>query len=419
MRFSLTVVFALASYLAAADFTDFIVYSGLGFSGSYKQITSMDENSGTCSSQDKSFSGSLSPLDEDLSVHIRGPINLKKFAVYTVSSGNSKRDVPCDEQVNLKRHLHHQHKRDVYVATTDVTVTVTEGDSPATSAAAASSSPAALSIGAVNKVIDAYHSTDSAPSVSSASATASAGPVASGDWSRVSNYDASSGSADNVVFMNHKGDPSLSGTFSYKFGNSLSYSDASGIKPAKSATVLSDTTLVSDQEVVLFSNSDCDDSCGFSRSGAPAKKGWAGTTKIFVFNFKMPTDNSGSNNVNMPAIWLLNGQIPRTLQYGAESCSCWSTGCGEFDLWEITDKGSSNLETHIHDGQGQPGTRYGGGGSGSFFQRPSDYETFAAIFTGSDVYLKKLDNFNFDSSISADTVKGWVSGSPTKANLVA
>ncbi len=58
--------------------------------------------------------------------------------------------------------------------------------------------------------------------------------------------------------------------------------------------------------------------------------GIAGADKVFLFEFSMPTDSGASGNLaDMPAIWMLNAQIPRTTQYGPADCNCWESGCGE------------------------------------------------------------------------------------------
>jgi hypothetical protein len=44
-----------------------IQYSNVGSSGSYKQITDMDSQTGSCQHQMKSFSGPLAPLNEEVS----------------------------------------------------------------------------------------------------------------------------------------------------------------------------------------------------------------------------------------------------------------------------------------------------------------------------------------------------------------
>ncbi|GMM38964.1 Tos1 protein [Saccharomycopsis crataegensis] len=428
MKFSYSFVCAAAAFfpLVSAGSTSFVKYSSIGYSGHYNDITNMDESTGTCTSSSKSFSGNLSPLDEELSVHIRGPIQLKKFAVYTTSSSSKKKR---EESPVGRRHQHQKREADVKTVDVTETVYVTEGDDDTSTVAPASTTSATVavaSIGAVNKVLDAYHSTDVNPSSVASSATASSSSSAStgttsGSWTRKSYYDASAGTASNVVFMNHLGDSSYSGTWSSSFGNSISYADASGTGKSKTATTLKDTTLASDDEVVLFTGEKCGSDCGYYRSDIPAYKGWDGSTKIFAFNFQMPTDSGTktTNNYDMPAVWLLNAKIPRTLQYGTESCSCWSTGCGELDLWEVITSGSSQMTNHLHDGQGEDGTRWGGGGSSDYFTRPtSSAETFVAVFDGSNVYLKQVSNFDFDSSIDADTVNGWITGTASDAILV-
>lgn len=45
----------------------------------------------------------------------------------------------------------------------------------------------------------------------------------------------------------------------------------------------------------------------------------------------------------MPAIWLENARVPLTQQYGA--CSCWTSGCGEWDVFEILHAGYERAET--------------------------------------------------------------------------
>ena len=44
-----------------------ITYTSVGGSGSYNKVTNMDSSSGSCSSTPFGYSGSLSPLDEEVS----------------------------------------------------------------------------------------------------------------------------------------------------------------------------------------------------------------------------------------------------------------------------------------------------------------------------------------------------------------
>ncbi len=69
-------------------------------------------------------------------------------------------------------------------------------------------------------------------------------------------------------------------------------------------------------------------SYAFAFTNVP-EDGFGGADKVFFVEFSMPMDEDSSFNADMPAIWMLNAQIPRTLQYGNANCSCWESGCGE------------------------------------------------------------------------------------------
>lgn len=80
----------------------------------------------------------------------------------------------------------------------------------------------------------------------------------------------------------------------------------------------------------------------------PSADGFDGADKIFMMEFSMPSDSSSGFNADMPAIWMLNAEIPRTLQYGSASCSCWESGCGEFDIMEVLSSGSEYCKSTFH-----------------------------------------------------------------------
>ena len=69
-----------------------------------------------------------------------------------------------------------------------------------------------------------------------------------------------------------------------------------------------------------------------------------------LFEFTMPMSGKKGFNADMPAIWLLNGKIPRTQQYG--NCSCWGGigkgGCGEFDIVEVLAEGGTKCKSTFH-----------------------------------------------------------------------
>lgn len=462
MRLSTGVLISLvSSYVAAScsyeggnyycNEVDAVVYENVGYSGSYSDVTNMDETSGQCSSSTKSFSGSNSPLDEELSVHFRGPIKLLQFGVYYPASGSAKvkRDEP-EQDCTTTKHIHHAHKRQAAVEVVQITetvyvdqngATVTAGDAGEAAATSSTAAAVAASQGAsqVDKAVStnpttlltsssttaaasSSSATTAASSSSSSSSDSDSGSSSSSGWNRVAYY--TPGSATNITFMNTLGGKG-SGVWSSAFGNSISYAASNGVDCASSSEVLGEVTFSSDEEFIIFSGSSCSDSsvgdCGYYRSGIPAYHGFAGASKIFVFEFTMPHDSSGSSNPDMPAIWMLNAKIPRTLQYGKSSCSCWSTGCGELDLFEILTEGDTRLISHIHDGQGNNGNAQGGGGSQDYFTRPtSGSMKGAVIFDGSSqkIHIVQLDSsVDFSSGLSSSTVSSWLSMTGGSATL--
>jgi hypothetical protein len=51
------------------NLVDAITYTSVGGNGSYNKIANMDSSSGTCSSSPFGYSGSLSPLNEPVSIN--------------------------------------------------------------------------------------------------------------------------------------------------------------------------------------------------------------------------------------------------------------------------------------------------------------------------------------------------------------
>lgn len=485
---------------------DQIIYNNVGYSGSYQKVTNFDTSDCSCSQAPQSFSGSLSPLDEELSVHFRGPISLKQFAYYSVNSTPSKKAKRDEEPAGPVRHKHHVHKRhagpvadpDVVYVTQPVYVTkvvYVDGSAeavpaPAASApadnsssddedtssqdnvqqtptpqsSAASAPPAAAASSAASSPSPAAStppsssspssSPDSPASPSSASASPSpssssaslapspssssspspspssspsAAPASGSDFSR-SGYYSSDGTSNGLVFLNNMGGGSCSGVWDSCFGNSLSYASSDGTSCSSNPTVLSDTTVLSDNEFSIWTDSPCGANggdCGYYRPGTTAYHGFGGDTKIFAFEFIMPHDTSSAGtgfNGDMPAIWLLNAQIPRTLQYGNSACSCWSTGCGELDLFEVLNSGNDYLTSHLHSDQGaskrsvMPGSfqrRDGGGGTSDYINRPTTSSMKAAvIFNNGAISITVLpDSTTFDNGLSNEQVQAWLSSS--------
>ncbi|CAK9437859.1 uncharacterized protein LODBEIA_P22370 [Lodderomyces beijingensis] len=418
--------------------TNKVLYKGIGFSGSYQDVISMDETSGVCKSQPFAFSGNLAPLNEEVSVHFRGPIKLLQFGVYYPKS-NSKRQL--DEQDCNVKHIHHKHKRATEVVavtetvfvdsngnlvTSQATSTVSTSETPVSDKASPVADPVSqeagtTSISALGGEGKAYRplSTKSAPTTTSSVPESSETPTADGAWTRSAYY--TPGSADSCVFLNYYGG-SGSGTWSAAFGNSLSYANADNSGGSSQPVALSSVTLPSNKEFVIMSSQQCssDGSCGYVRPNSVAHHGFGGSSKIFVFEFEMPHDSASGFNGDMPAVWLLNAKIPRTLQYGDASCSCWSTGCGELDLFEILSGGSTKLISHLHSGQGAAfESNSGGAGSQDYFARPTSGSMKAAvIFISDEVHILKVDDsVSFDASLTEEVVNGWIQQSGSAATI--
>ncbi|KAK3112231.1 target of Sbf [Teratosphaeriaceae sp. CCFEE 6253] len=408
-----------------------ITYTGVGGSGSYNKITSMD-SSGSCGSSPSQYSGSMSPLDQELSFHFRGPLNLKQFAVYTPGSSSKARRSATHERRHAHGHGHHHlhHARDAAVgdmvtATIDGVVATWLNDytGEATSAAAPPAAPApeVASSDEATTTVAPVANVAAPSSASSASASPSSGSgsigSSSGGWSRTAYYDSASGTSEGLVFLNHNGG-SGSGVFDYTFGNSLSYASADGTKGASSPQVLEDTTLPSSEEVAIFSDSKCSgDDCGFYREGSVAYHGFDGPSKAFFFEFQMPSTGETASSiydpVDMPAIWSLNALIPRTLQYGAADCSCWTSGCGEFDLFEVLAPGDKRMKSTLHGNVA--------GGDSDYFERPEGSTKKAVMVLYNDnIHLKLLDDsYEFGSSLDSNAISDICGSTLEQTNTVS
>jgi Putative TOS1-like glycosyl hydrolase (DUF2401) len=260
----------------------------------------------------------------------------------------------------------------------------------------------------------------SGPCTTSTTTSAAAAAATGADWVRSSYFNAATGEADNIVFLNHMGGTAGSGTWDTCFGNTLSYAAANGVDGAASPQVFSSCTLPSDQEIILFTAQPCAGDCAYVREGTPAYKGFSTAEDVvFLVDFMMPRDSSSGFNVDMSAAWFLNAQIPRTLQYGSAACSCWTSGCGEFDVFEILSTGSDFLTTTLHSWQGT-GTEYGGGGCSDYIERPlTSYMQAAIIFDAetSQFIITTLDTTgDFGSGLTDSQVETWAA--PAGASTV-
>ncbi|KAL1794645.1 hypothetical protein ACET3X_006461 [Alternaria dauci] len=212
--------------------------------------------------------------------------------------------------------------------------------------------------------------------------------------------------------MANLGDPQKSGTFDYAFGNSLSYVSPRGDKVAAESLPFNGMLQTSETEIVVLSNKECDADCPYSRPSATSHYGWSGSSKAFFIEFQMDHyPNVGTDQgliSDAPAYWFLNAAIPRILQYGSDRnnipCSCWSTGCGEFDAFELLSNGAERAKSTLH--------RQGNlqGGDSNYFRRPvGKTMKFAVVWHYPHITARVLDDtFDFSQRMSDDAVKKLV-----------
>ncbi|KAE9314106.1 hypothetical protein PF001_g8433 [Phytophthora fragariae] len=242
------------------------------------------------------------------------------------------------------------------------------------------------------------------------------------DWSKVSSYDASAGTQENMVFMNN-----LNIDYTGADSSPQGYSTVDGSGTATESTVFGGTLAdASDAsvtgggpcvstgcEVNIMTSTNCADEDGcvgyYDDMGF---HGWDGGMKMFVTKVQMPTGST----VNLPAIWMLNAQVVRASQY---ACNCRGSGsvggCGELDVAEVieTNTAQDKVSTHyyFYDGSVSPG-------GDNYAARPTDsVVTYVTIYDNSGEGVVKIieiggDDFDFSvDSISADTVSTWLSAS--------
>ncbi|KIY03366.1 uncharacterized protein Z520_00057 [Fonsecaea multimorphosa CBS 102226] len=390
-----------------------ISYSNFGTPGQYQKVSYMGSN-GECDFVGQSYQGGMAPMDEEVSWHFRGPIQLKQFAFYTPGSGNTKRSLHPNphQRPYPHKHLHKYTKNkrgvgDWVTATIDGQVVSWINSYAGPGAAAATSAPGDSGDNDQREASGSASSADSAPSPE---ASMNAG---SGQWGRQAYYNAGQGVADGLVFLNHHGGEG-SGVFDTVWGMSLSYASADNSAGSPSPVTLADTLVPDNSEFVIMSDQSCSDGgCGTVREGTVAYHGFDGASKLFLLEFGMPLSGNTGFNGDMPAAWILNAQIPRTVQYG--NCSCWSSGCGEFDVFEVLDSGDQKCKSTWHGLNAL--------GDSNWFQRPISGTTKVAVVfdgTSSTVCIVILpDDTSFDTSISEATVAGFVNSIQADLNIQA
>lgn len=138
--------------------------------------------------------------------------------------------------------------------------------------------------------------------------------------------------------------------------------------------------------------------------------GFDGAEKLFLIEFEMPSDGTtGGTNADMPAIWMLNAQIPRTIQYGAADCSCWTSGCGELDLFEVLDSGDIRMKSTLHGNVA--------GGDSDYFTRPTSGTMKAAVLMiNENVHIVVLSSdYSFQQVLSENIINTIVTESSTQS----
>lgn len=130
-------------------------------------------------------------------------------------------------------------------------------------------------------------------------------------------------------------------------------------------------------------------------------------------------DNVGTDQgmlSDSPAWWFLNAAIPRVLQYGNDRdnipCSCWSTGCGEFDAFEVLGRGEERAKSTIH----RPGNLEGG--DSNYFRRPVGRTLkFAVVFYDFNITATVLDDdFVFGEGLEEDVIREIVGYDPNSSS---
>ncbi|KAF6225341.1 hypothetical protein HO173_012826 [Letharia columbiana] len=425
-----------------------VTYASFPGFGSYEKITDMHANTGDCSSVRYNYSGSLSPLNEELSLHIRGPTWLKQVAVYmpttianekrsTEPKGHHRRHAAAAAAVRHHgghQHLHDRHGKvkgveesplskravgDLASATIDGQLVswtnVYAGPGVATDApvlgAIDDTSASTSDADTTEDTNTTYQSStlSSSTTTSTSSSSTSSAPATGEGWTRQAYLNAASGAVEGLTFLNHfGGTDGVSGTSAGgpAFGASLSYASSDGQSGAASPQVLSNAMIEDDTEVIIMTDQSCDDGgCGFTRPGGVAYHGFSGAQKVFLLEFSMPLTNSTTFNGDMPAIWLLNAHIPLTSQYGTNAeCSCWTSGCGEFDLFEVLDSGNFRCKSTLHMAPA--------GGSSDWFRRPTGGSITAAVVIAGEHEVAAIrvlgDGQSFDTTLNEDVVNGWV-----------
>ena len=191
---------------------------------------------------------------------------------------------------------------------------------------------------------------------------------------------------------------------------SLSYASPNAMTGAASPQTLADAMLADGVEVVIMADRECSNGdCGATRPGGVAYHGFDGAHKLFLLEFAMPLTGKTGWEMDMPAAWILNAQIPRTMQYGQAECSCWESGCGEWDIFEVLDSGNTRATSTYHGNIS--------GGDADYFERPCHSTIKAAVVFDGDHSAGHIvilpDSTDFPTTLSAEEVQKFIDGVPS------
>ena len=210
---------------------------------------------------------------------------------------------------------------------------------------------------------------------------------------------------------------------SAQLGAVLGYVTSNGTHSTSSPAILEDCLVPDNTEFIISSSKPCvtGDSCGVTAPGATAFRkehlgfgkscanssadGWGGENKIFMAEFQMPrSGQTGYQNADMPAFWLLNSKVVNTQQYA--NCSCWASGCGEWDILEVLSNDLTTGYASLH-----MGCNYGVTAEQNGIARPTTATIkIAAIVSSQGVaHVRVLDDSTtFGTTVAGSTVTGWL-----------
>ncbi|KAM5467170.1 target of Sbf [Microsporum ferrugineum] len=394
------------------DQVDSIKYTNFDFDGTYDMVTSMDAGSLTCGTTPKSFGGPFGPLAEELSMHFRGPMNLYGVAVY--NKGPEKRKRELKPTIHERRHGHSHQRFHEKRAVGDIVTAVIDGQTVTWKNEYGGTAPTDApdagdpQVKGYSQPDNGHKNNDKPKSPPKPSPPVH---VAPGEWGRVALYDSKDNKADGITFFNNEG--AWGKGVTQGFGCALSYAAANIFGIASSPVVPSNSEIPDGKEVTILTDQECENgSCGFTRPGAAANHGFGGTDKIFLVSLDMPLTGARAESiytpVDMPAFWLLNARIPLTSQYPTnKECSCWASGCGEFDVLEVLAPGDKRCKSTLHADVA--------GGSSYYFNRPEKPVTVAVVFNSAakTLHVKVIDYMSeFPTTLDSKTVEDLCTDAP-------